>query len=86
MSRDGDRKQVLERVAHPGTHDGEDCKNDSSAASVCEGMYAERTDEVLGLVEALQAIRTLAGGHGEQAKAITKIVDDAIEEHAAWTR
>ena len=46
--------------------------------------YAERTDEVLGLVEALDAIRALCAGHDEQSKAITKIADDAIAEHAAW--
>lgn len=74
------------RIARRGKHDGEHCATDESAASVCDGMYGERTDEVLGLVEALDAIRALAGGHGEQAKAISKIIDDAIEEHAAWTQ
>jgi hypothetical protein len=66
-------------------HDNE-CADDPYARSVCEGMYAERTDELLGLVEALLAIRALVGGHNKQSRAVTKIVDDAIEEHAAWTR
>jgi hypothetical protein len=66
-------------------HRGE-CETNESAREVCEGIYAQRTDEVLGLVEALGAIRTLFGGRSEQAKAVTKIIDDAIKEHAAWTR
>lgn len=69
----------------PVRHSGE-CETDEYARTVCEGMYVKRTDELLGLVEALRAIRALAGGYGEQAKAITKLVDDAIKEHAAWTR
>lgn len=88
------------RRAHPSAQDkadagrqrvalkqhGGECATDESARDVCEGMYGERTDEVLGLVEALLAIKTLCGGYAEQEKRITKIIDDAIEEHAAWTR
>ena len=59
---------------------------DEHKRAVCEGMYIERTDELLGLVEALQAIIGLCGGHDEQSKAITKIAEDAIAEYAWWTQ
>lgn len=72
--------------ALPEKHDGEHCATDENAASVCEGMYGDRTNEVLGLVEALLAIRALHGGHTKQSRAVTEIIDAAIEEHAAWTR
>lgn len=55
-------------------------------AEMCDDIYIERTDEVLGLVEALDAINTLCGGHDEQSRAVQKIVADAIKEHAKWTQ
>lgn len=63
-----------------------DCSDDAISQGVCEGLYQDRTDECLGLVEALQAVIGLCGGYDEQMKAITKICQDAITEHAAWTR
>lgn len=53
---------------------------------MCDDIYSERSGEVLGLVEALDAIKTLCGGHDEQSRAVQKIVDDAIQEHARWTQ
>lgn len=57
-------------------HKGE-CATDSVSRDVCEGMYAERTNDVLALCEALRAVYALAG----QNKEIAKIVEDAIREH-----
>ncbi len=54
--------------------------------SVCEGIYTDRTDELLGLVEALRAIIGLCGGADEHSQQITKIAEDAIREHASWTK
>jgi hypothetical protein len=68
-----------------GQHKGE-CETDALSRDVCEGMYADRTDEVLGLVEALDAILALCAGHDEQSKAISKICNDAIMEYALWTQ
>lgn len=62
------------------------CSDDAISQSVCEGLYQDRTDECLGLVSALKAVIGLCGGHDEQAKAITKICEDAITEYASWTR
>jgi hypothetical protein len=72
------------RAPAPVSH-GKECA-DEDARDVCEDVYADRTNEVLGLVEALHAIAGLCAGHSEQSKAITKIIEDSIEEHAAWTR
>lgn len=55
-------------------------------AEMCDDIYSQRSGEVLGLVEALDAIATLCGGHDEQSRAVQKIVEDAIGEHAKWTR
>lgn len=87
--RDFPRLEPLRRLAEirrvTWTHDGEYCKDDEDGQSVCEGTYGQRTDEVLGLVEALQAISALCAGYDDQSQAITKIINDAISEHAAWT-
>lgn len=70
------KEQPARSVQHVG-----ECKDDPHARQVCDGIYADRVDDVLELCEALMAIRTLCGGHSEQSKAITEIVDKAIEEH-----
>lgn len=56
---------------------GATCRADHSARDVCEGMYAEKCDDVIGLCEALRAVLALAGESAE----IRQIVDDAIAEH-----
>ena len=66
---------------HPGEHDG-GCNEDEYSRSVCEGIYNDRVSDNLGLTEALRAIRSLVGGHAQESKQITAIIDEAIEEHA----
>lgn len=56
---------------------GATCQADRSAQDVCEGMYAEKCDDVIGLCEALRAVLALAGESAE----VRKIVADAIAEH-----
>jgi hypothetical protein len=64
------------RAAQRKRHGGE-CLHDRSAQDVCEGMYVEKCDDVIGLCEALRAVLALAGESAE----IRKIVADAIAEH-----
>lgn len=64
------------RLKQRKVHNAE-CQADSSARDVCEGMYAEKCDDVIGLCEALRAVLALAGESAE----VRKIVDDAIAEH-----
>lgn len=56
-------------------HVGE-CEQGGPAKDVCEGMYADKCDDVLKLQEALRAIYALAGEDIE----IAKICTDAIRE------
>lgn len=58
------------------SHSGE-CVNDSYSRDVCEGMYQEKCDDVLGLCEALRAVLALAG----ENKEVRRIVESAINEH-----
>ena len=44
-------------------HHGGECERDRYARDVCEGMYAEKCDDVIGLCEALRAVLALAGEH-----------------------
>jgi len=67
---------VVPRSAIAQKH-GATCQADSSARDVCEGMYAEKCDDVIGLCEALRAVLALAGESAE----VRKIVADAIAEH-----
>lgn len=57
-------------------HSGE-CEHDGFARDVCEGMYAEKCDDVIGLCEALRAVLALAG----ENKEVARIVEAAIQEH-----
>lgn len=66
----------IDKTIPPDAHDGE-CKTNPAARQVCDAMYAEKCDAVLGLVEALYAVKALAG----EDRQIAKIVDDAIAEH-----
>lgn len=56
---------------------GAACEGDSYAKDVCEGMYQEKCDDVLGLCEALRAVLALAG----ENKEVQRIVEKAISEH-----
>lgn len=58
------------------THTG-DCAHYSYSRDVCEGMYQEKCDDVIGLCEALRAVLALAGENAE----VRKVVHDAISEH-----
>lgn len=57
-------------------HDGE-CKTDPIAASVCEGMYVDKCNDINNLCAALRAVYAIAGEDPE----VRKIVEDAINEH-----
>lgn len=61
-----------QRVNHQG-----ECATDQFARDVCEGIYAERINDVMELCDALRAVYALAGENRE----IAAIVDKAIEEH-----
>lgn len=54
-----------------------DCASDEASRMVCEGIYIDKVDDCLELVEALRAVRTMAGENPE----VVKIIDKAIEEH-----
>lgn len=56
---------------------GTECEGDRYAKDVCEGMYAEKCDDVIGLCEALRAVLALVG----EDKLVRKIVEEAISEH-----
>jgi hypothetical protein len=73
-----DAAQIIStvRLKQRKTHNAE-CQGDSSARNVCEGMYAEKCDDVIGLCEALRAVLALAGESAE----VRAIVDEAIAEH-----
>lgn len=57
-------------------HDDE-CATSESARTVCEGMYMERTGNIIQLCAALRAVYAIAGENPE----VRKIVEDAISEH-----
>lgn len=57
-------------------HKGE-CERDHYSRSVCEAMYQEKCDDVIGLCEALRAVLALAG----QNKEVRRVIEDAIKEH-----
>ena len=65
-------KRLLAEMRHK-----QECNNDPFAKDVCEGIYGDRVDSNLGLVEALRAVYALVG----QDKQVRKIIEDAIEEH-----
>lgn len=73
-----DAKEIINTVLlrQRKVHGGE-CEHDSISRSVCEGIFAEKCDDVLGLCEALRAVLALAGESAE----IRSIVDKAISEH-----
>lgn len=56
---------------------GEECEHDRYARDVCEGMYAEKCDDVIGLCEALRAVLALAGESPE----VRRVIEEAIAEH-----
>lgn len=57
-------------------HSGE-CEHDTYTRDVCEGMWQEKCDDVIGLCEALRAVLALAGENRE----VRAIVDKAIADH-----
>ena len=57
-------------------HDDE-CTNDLYARSVCEGMLADKCDDVIALVDALRAVYSLAGENMD----VKRIVHEAIAKH-----
>lgn len=56
---------------------GAECEADPYAKDVCEGMYAEKCDDVIGLCDALRAVLAIAG----EDPNVRTIVEDAINEH-----
>ena len=57
-------------------HCGE-CEHDTYARDVCEGMWQEKCDDVIGLCGALRAVLALTGENRE----VRAIVEKAIDEH-----
>lgn len=57
-------------------HDDE-CTNDLYARSVCEGMWADKCDDVTALVDALRVVYSLAGENRD----VKRIVHEAIAKH-----
>ena len=57
-------------------HSGE-CEHDQHSRDVCEGMYAEKCDDVIGLCEALRAVLALAG----ENKEVRRVIEKAIHDH-----
>ena len=64
---------------HGLVHSGE-CLTDEYAKDVCEGMYSEKVDQILDLIEALEAIATLNAGRNKQCQEIRRIALTAIAE------
>jgi hypothetical protein len=58
-------------------HSNQECLDDKFTADVCTGTYVEKVNDVLGLCEALRAVKTLVG----EDETVLKIIDDALEEH-----
>lgn len=56
---------------------GRTCLDDRSAMEVCEGVYADKVDECMGLVETIRAIYALAGENPQ----IKNLVDEALIEY-----
>ena len=56
---------------------GSECEHDRYARDVCEGMYAEKCDDVIGLCEALRAVLALVGEMAE----VRRVIEAAIAEH-----
>jgi hypothetical protein len=57
-------------------HVGE-CSSDSYARDVCDGMYADKCDEVNDLCEVLKAVLSLAGESAE----IRSIIEEALKNY-----
>jgi hypothetical protein len=53
------------------------CATDPIAEQVCNAIYQERTDDNLGLCEALRAIYALCG----EDEQIVKIINDALQDY-----
>ena len=58
------------------SHSGE-CEHDTYSRDVCEGMWQEKCDDVIGLCDALRAVLALAG----ENKEVRAIVEKAIADH-----
>ena len=57
-------------------HEGE-CDEDETSRSVCEGLYADKCNDIIGLCAALRAVYAIAGEDPQ----VRKIVDKAIDEY-----
>lgn len=76
---DQDAAQIINTVLlkQRKKHTGE-CEHDTYSRDVCEGMYAEKCDDVIGLCEALRSVLALAGENRE----VRAIVERVISEHS----
>lgn len=73
-----DAAQIIDTVLYKQRErHGPECEQDPYARAVCEGMYVDKCDDVIGLVEALRAVLALAG----EDAAIRNIIESAISEH-----
>lgn len=71
-----------------GIKHGGDCLVDDGALTVCEALYAEKVDEVLALIEALEGVATLCAGTDQEslklrALALTAIATQKTDLEAA---
>lgn len=71
------RVAELEKKLKPTPKHGGECLTDEYARAVCEGMYADKCDDVIELCAALRAVYALAGENLE----VRGIVEKAIAEH-----
>ncbi len=55
-----------------------DCGGDEIDAGVCEGMYADKCDDVMAMHEALKEVYALAG----DVNGVKDIIETAIRNHA----
>ena len=67
----------MARSAEGLKHGGE-CLTDPYTKDVCEGMYAEKVDEVLALVQTLEGIATLSAGYSQESKELRKFALQGI--------
>lgn len=73
-----DARAIINTVLFVQTREhGPTCSADRSALEVCEGVYADKVDECMGLVETIRAIYALAGENPQ----IKNLVDEALIEY-----
>lgn len=70
---DSDAEDAFPVFRHP---HGKECQDDRYSRDVCEGMYADKCDDVIGLSNSLRAVLAIAG----ESKEVREIVESALLE------